>query len=523
MRAISVALLASSALGARISVHDDLQRDSRVNDDKDLQRDDTYPGQAPPGQSPVDTLADVPLPEPLTARQRSKDRTSLRFVRHMLQMAGADMNELFCSRSEDDCATVDEYPGYNTHSEMRFDEVVTELAKTPEREVRGEIRRLGDLGYLIFNDLLWHNDWKTFPIGADIEDHRKSRPVGDVLMGHNSPAWNRQMIRESAEEFFRGRESLNERDLVRWNNKLLHKILMDIDMTDEEEANFEEYKGASTTMSTLPRWLVSSLRWVFGLRSARNTRDEILEKYQEAFDRDTRGLIPPLEGRDKRFMADMLLTALTSAGGLSVPSVMIIALAVLNGGETYGEVVMPDWQNFDLTHRNIEQVVLECVRRFPVVVGFPWWDPENQEFRTVLNVAMSLRDPRAWEAPREFRLRPLSEYHERRGVGTKIGVAWAQQGIGMNGLTPDSRGCPGQELSVVIVSEILRAYMPTQHQWTVTETETIQIHEGPSAVNSFTLVRNGHGAEHIATQAATTPAPENDDEADAENMGSWWR
>jgi len=503
MRGIYLALLASGAFGARIAVHEDLQRDG------------SYPGPS----TAVDTLASIPLPVPLTADQRMRDRTSLTFVRHMLAMSGSDYSETFCSRSEDDCATVDEYPGYDTHTEMRYDVVVEELAKTPEREVRGEISRLGDLGYLIFNDLLWANDWKTFPIGSDLEDHRKGRPVADALMGSNSAAWSREMIRASAEEFFQGRESFNQRDLIRWNNKLLHKILMDMDITDEQEIVFEDYKGSSTTMSTLPRWLVSSLRWVFGVHGARNTRDELIESYEQAFDRDTRGLIPTLQGRDKRFLADLLLTALTSAGGLSVPSAMGISFAVLHGAETYGEVVFPEWQNFELTNRNIEQVVLESVRRFPVVVGFPWWDPENQSFRTVLNLAMSMRDPRAWEAPKEFRLRPLSEYHEQRGTGTKIGTAWAQQAVGHNGLTPDSRGCPGQELSVVILSEILRAYMPTQHQWTATPLDGgIQVTEGPCGANDFTLTRHGHVHEGIEVHHMTTPAPENQDEADAEAM-----
>jgi hypothetical protein len=508
MRAIYLALLAGGAFGARVATHKDLQRD--------VQKDVSYPG---PNPDAVDTLASIPLPVALTPEQRMRDRTSLTFVRHMLAMKDAEYTELFCSYSEDDCATVDEYPGYDTHTEMRLDVVVEELAKTPEREVRGEIVRLGDLGYLIFNDLLWANDWKTFPIGADLADHRKGRPVADALMGSNSEAWSREMIRESAEEFFRGRESFNQRDMIRWNNKLLHKILMDLDLTDEEETIFEDYKGSSTTMSTLPRWLVSGLRWVFGLHQGRETRDMLLEKYQEAFDRDTRGLIPALEGRDKRFMADLLLTALTSAGGLSVPSVMGNAFGILHGAESYGNVVFPEWQTFELTNRNVEQFVLETVRRHPVVVGFPWWDPENQSFRTVLNLAMSMRDPRAWEAPLEFRLRPLSEYHEQRGTGTKIGVAYAQQAIGNNGLTPDSRGCPGQELSVVIISELLRAYVPTQHQWTATPPSGgIQITEGPSKCNDYTITRHGHIHQGIAEHHMTTPAPQNQDEADAEAM-----
>lgn len=497
MRTICLALWLSEAFGARISTQlGDLERES--------------------GFLPVDTLAAISLPEPLTARQRRLDRTSLRFLRHMVGMKGNEIDEVFCSYSQDDCATVDEYPGRNTHSELRLDAVVSQLADVPQREVRGEIRRLGDLGYLIFNDLLWHNDWMTFPIGADLEDHRKGRPIADALMGSNSAAWSRDMIRQSAEEFFQGRESFNQRDLTRWNNKLLHKILMDMDLTDEEEDAFESYKGSSTIVATVPRWLASGLRWAFGLGSARDTRNELLEKYQESIDRDTRGIIPAIEGHDKRFLADLFLTALTSAGGLSVPSVMGITFGVLNGAEAYGSVVMPDWQDFTLTNRNIEQFVLECIRRFPVVVGFPWWDPESLSFRTVLNLAMSLRDPTAWESPKEFRLRPLNEYHERRGMGTKIGVAWAEQGIGHNGFTPDSRGCPGQELSVVILSEILRAYMPTQREWGVDG--GIQITEGPSSASGYTVTRKGAMPGTMSTEVPATPPPRNQDEADAESM-----
>jgi len=513
MRAIWFALLASGASGARVGTQKD-----------DLQRESTHPGYLNNGADP---LADIELPVRLTARQRAKDRTSLRFIRHMLTLAGTDNNEAFCPQSTDNCSTIDGFPGHDTHTEMRFDHVVEELAKTPEREVRGEIRRLGDLGYLIFNDLLWANDWKTFPIGADLEDHRKHRPTADLLMGSDSPAWNRATVRRMAEHFFEGRESLNQRDMNRWIHKLFHKLMLDMDITDEEETDFAAYKSSSTTISTLPRWLVSGFRWAVGLNAAREKRDEWLARYVSAIDADTRGIIPQLDDpRDKRFLADFILTAITSAGGLSTPTVMSVALGALHGASAYeyGEVLPADQRR--LTNSNIEQLVLESVRRFPVVVGFPWWDPENLSFRTVMNVAMSLRDPRAWEGPKEFRLRPLSEYHERRGMGTKIGTAWAQQAQGNHGLTPDSRGCPGQELSVVISTEFLRAYMATQDEWSVAVMPEggLQITEGPTSVNDFTITRNGAAPVNIDDPVPMTiPAPENDDEEMAESASSWWR
>jgi hypothetical protein len=144
-----------------------------------------------------------------------------------------------------------------------------------------------------------------------------------------------------------------------------------------------------------------------------------------------------------------------------------------------------------ITKGNVEQLVLECTRRFPVVVGFPMWTPDMSK-RHVLNIAMALRDHRKWSDPLEFKLRPLSEYHEKVGSGTKIGLAWAEQGKGPGGLTQDSRGCPGQELSVVIISEFLRAMIPMQDEWSVTEMPSggVKITEGPCAASAFTLSRN---------------------------------
>lgn len=306
-------------------------------------------------------------------------------------------------------------------------------------------------------------------------------------------------------------------------NKIFHKIMLDMDLTDEEEQSFQDYKGSSTIISTLPRWVVSGFRWAFGLNTARQQRDVWLDKYQEQMDRDTRGIIPALEGRDRRFLADLILTAATSAGGISVPSIIGITMGILHGGENYDSgPVLPQNQR-KLTSGNLEQMALETVRRFPVVVGFPWWDPENLSFRTVLNIAMAMRDPRAWEAPKEFQLRPLSEYHERKGMGSKIGTAWAQQGIGYNGLTPDSRGCPGQEMSVVIITEFLRAFMPSQDEWHVSTEGPIQITEGPSGTSDFTITRHGHAAEDIGTHHLATPAPESAEEADAESLAGLWR
>lgn len=451
--------------------------------------------------TPGDSLANEQLPAPLSDLQRSRDRTSLPYIQNMLSMVRQDYSTSFCSGSagsNDGCLTSDGFPGATTHNELSFSQVTQQLASVPEMEVSGQVRRLGDLGYFIFNDIMWEDDWKTFPIGADLEDHRKARPIADAVLGSDSTAWSTGMIREKAQEFFQGRNSFTQADLSKWINKLLHKIMLDMDITDAEEAEFEQYKSQSFILSLLPKTLLSLIQTVVPevaaqIAALKQMRENLLDKYQEALDTDTRGIIQRFSNaRDKKFVADLFLTGLTSAGGLSVPSLMGIGFAVLHGAEAYGSVVLPD---FELRNNNIEQFVLECARRFPAVVGFPMWDPTLTS-RHVLNLPLALRDPLVWEAPREFRLRPLSEYHETAGTGTKIGVAWAQQAKGNHGITPDSRGCPGQDLSVVIMSEMFRAYMSSQHEWSVAGVDgAVQITEGPSGTSDYTVVRNGASPE----------------------------
>lgn len=446
------------------------------------------------------------LPKPLTLKEREYDRSSLGFVYGMLKMKGNSYTDTFCSRSEDQCATVDGYPGSNSHSELTYHVVANELEKTPAKEVSGEIRRLGDLGYFIFNDLLWSDDWKTFPIGADIEDHQKHRPTADLLMGSDSHAWNKEMIQDAVKKFFDGRKTMTKEDYNAFVTRLFHKILLNMELTEFEVIDFEKYKAGSMKVSLFPRWLVGTLDSAFGLSWARKQRELWLEKYEAAMDRDTRGIIPKLQGRDKRFFADLLLTSMTSAGGLSVPTVIDVVLGIVYGGET------SPWKVEDrrITEANLLPLILETVRRYPAVVGFPSWSPDQKK-RYVLNLAMALRDPRAWSDAEEFKLRPLSEYHKTVGSGSKIGVAWAEQAKGPNGLTPDSRGCPGQELSIVIVSEFLRHLMPMQSEWIVTDKPQsgIKIIEGPCAATPFTLTRGADPSApcHLSADPEPTSEP----------------
>lgn len=427
------------------------------------------------------------LPPKLTIEQREMDRASLSYIWSSQQCQTCSLKEMYCPRSTDGCKTVDGWPKNHLHY-LTFDKVVEELAETPQREVTGMIRRLGDLGGFIFNDLLWAKDWKTFPIGADLEDHRKVRPVADRILGRGSKAWDRDMIRGMVEDFFQGNKEIKEDIVKKWVTKVLHKILFNMDITDIEASDFEEYKSASLSVSILPRWLAFDS--ITGLSDIQYKRDLLLEKYMHAIKVDTRGLYPKLRGHDLRFAADFALTAMTSAGGVSVPLVIRHALAVVFGDQSplsLGER--------KLTSETLEPLTYEVIRRYPVVLGFPWWTPDL-EHRVIPNMGMALLDPKAWDKPEEFKLR-TAEYTKKAGTGDKIGVAFAEQAKGYQGLTPDSRGCPARDLTMTIVTEFLRGIMITQGEWMVTEMpqEGIKMPEGGlGLMEDFTLTRGQIGA-----------------------------
>merc|ERR1740117_2003771 len=90
---------------------------------------------------------------------------------------------------------------------------------------------------------------------------------------------------------------------------------------------------------------------------------------------DVRGIYAQFElgeGRNLRFAADFFLTAFTAAGGISLPSVINHVLALVHGAAP----VNLEGSDRVLTESNVEQFVLETVRFFPLVLGFPMWAPD---------------------------------------------------------------------------------------------------------------------------------------------------
>lgn len=509
----AVDMVAAEDNGASVQ---DLQRTINVN----------YPGKAV-----HDRLADVVPVAPLPKWQLRQNRATISYLHWGLTNKAYDnytrfYNE-FAFESDEFGAT--SFRETIEHVELTFATVVEELPKTPEKEVNGTMIRMGDLGGYVFNHYLWdvyEDDWTSFPIGtSDISLHRVVRPLADYLMGVGSPVWSQEILQNHAEEFLATRNTLNNTDLRLWTNKLFHKLFLDIDMTDQDAQDFEDYKSEYITVSVLPTWLAGSLGWALNIQSVKDRRRLWINRYVQAIQNDVRvdpvtqrGLYAQfeLEGRNLRYTADFFLTAFTAAGGISMPSTINHVLALVHGA---GPVNLEGSDRI-LTDDNVDQFVLETIRYFPLVVGFPMWYPDSSS-RISYAVGMAIRDPRVWDEPWAFKLRPLSEYHEEVGLGTKIGVGWAQQAKGYDGLTPDSRGCPAQDLSFVAIKEFMKVYMRNQDDWSVLSAPDEGIYIGDdSQANAFTIHRPSYVPPVIPVDVSTNAsAPDSAFDGSAVDVG----
>ena len=227
----------------------------------------------------------------------------------------------------------------------------------------------------------------------------------------------------------------------------------------------------------LPDALVDKIQFVSKLDVVRDYRKEMIPKYQEAIKKDSRGLIPDKfkTNEDLNFLlASNMMDSLLFAGGLSVPSAIGVSLAVLYAGDN-SPMTLKDRHDLakDADHMQVAQFVFESIRRYPPVVGFPWWNTEEKnDFRTVMNLAMAQRDPMKWGNDAEsFVLRDPSKYSELMGVSWAAPETdWDYQGdtwkasTGVHNYGDMARECPAKELSFIMATEFIEGFLKDAKQ-----------------------------------------------------------
>lgn len=363
--------------------------------------------------------------------------------------------------------------------------VTAEMEAAPGKLRSGKIVKGNDLGYNHLNNYLFLDDgeYKTVSLGQSPATHKWMRPILDRLMGQSATTWSAALLRKKAQEFFE-KESFMTRDalyipggdIAVWVTQVLHEILLGKKMSKGEAVYFGLLQNAALLTSTLhavPSKIMAVTTQVRRLRSHR------IKEYMSLIKRDGRGVFPPgltgeAPGGKLYRLAANILDALMFAGGISVRNLLINGMHILHSQHSPLPVGENDFR--PLKSKDVPAFVYEVVRRFPAVVGVPWWDEgydanrggSHFTKRTIMNLGQALRDYRVWGMDyMDFRLRPMETYEKL------IGVAWAQP---TNELTdggklgPYSMGCPAQSLSITMITEFFKEWVRVQDSWVLTST-----------------------------------------------------
>eukprot|EP00933_Yihiella_yeosuensis_P039804 TRINITY_DN33985_c0_g1_i1.p1 TRINITY_DN33985_c0_g1~~TRINITY_DN33985_c0_g1_i1.p1 ORF type:complete len:872 (+),score=172.75 TRINITY_DN33985_c0_g1_i1:712-3327(+) len=159
---------------------------------------------------------------------------------------------------------------------------------------------------------------------------------------------------------------------------------------------------------------------------------EVQAEYRSKIESNLPSEVP--EG-ERQMVAQGVLEAFVFAGGLSVPSTIHAAVSMMFASPelfapTQAEIV-----------QNLDAFVYEVTRMFPAVQGFCYWADGNRE---ILSLNAALRDPAVWGSDaNRFTLKPLELYRQNH-------VGFASQAKGTPG-SFDSKGCPGQQLTLDVV------------------------------------------------------------------------
>jgi len=411
----------------------------------------------------------------------------LRYFTDMILLKLKPYSDVFYARSEDGGVTA-AFPGPGATSYLTQKDVAEKLASVPARQKAGEIWRSNPdsyLGFLRLPDNWWTDvEPRGIALGCTVKQHTWLRPVLDDMVGTDA-GWTAASLREDADAFIAERRDTTgtfkvQNDVKVFGQIAIHKQMFGKALSVGDAQEITDQQTKLTLMSTLPKQVldVEFVAKGLGLPGALKFRKKYLARYGEWL-KTSKYAAPPwsLDEAQLTYLASAALDAVLFAGGLSVASVISCALAVAYAAES----PLP-MSAESRTAAVAPQLVWETIRYFPAVVGFPWFEDDTLKQRTILALAMALRDPRAWGDDAEtFRLRPLADY-------ARLSVAFADQAVDAEDGTM-SRVCPAKEFALVFCVEFVRAMFAAEAGWAVAEPEKITFEGSTPFVSEFVFER----------------------------------
>jgi hypothetical protein len=338
----------------------------------------------------------------------------------------------YCSHSEDDCATIDGFPGNNLLQYASWKMVAEDLKTLPARLDSGEVVRLNELGWQRLSDSLWLDDYpitgyKSILLALNLTDQAFFRPIADQLFAMRSKVAVEDGVRDFIADSMK-----NGPQVADSTQKLLHKVVLGLDISEMEASELSSLQTQSLVfLPFAPSWVTNALEPVLKLR---NTRKKWIERYLAVIEKNPHGLFPDhLSNRQAYLIASAISDTMIFAGGFSIQQGFQTLLALMYQKNS----PVPT----DLDAKAAETVVWEALRLYPLVGALPYWDLKEQR-HVWPNLFMAMWDKKAWgHDAMEYRLRPLEVYKQ------KAGIAFGEPAKG--------RGCPGQELTIAILTEFV--------------------------------------------------------------------
>lgn len=375
------------------------------------------------------------------------------------------------------------YNGY-VECKERMSKLAEQLGTNNED---GQVYRENFLGFNRLNSKCWPElgDKSMIGLGYSQEDHALVRPLIDKLVGPNGN-WQKEAIKQAASKFWEGRTKFSpHKDFSPFIQKQIHKAQLSLDLTDEEAADFCKFQSSMLIAIGVPDQVVD-LVWNPVLKGDKllEERKKWLAKYETALKAMWPEEVAKLSPSQLDLVKSSLMDSALFAGGQSVKTVLYYCFNLLFG--EWGRTNVPEKAR-ELSEDNLWSFVLEVVRRFPPVAGFVYrhrsTSPNTPDQRTILNLSWAQRDPAVWDDPDGFVMRPLSEYHEKS-------IGWAEMSDSKDN-SSNNHSCPGKDFSLVLITELMRAFFLTcaedgkvnTEKWTASlKPEEIKINEigGPT-------------------------------------------
>ena len=343
---------------------------------------------------------------------------------------------------------------------MNHEDVVKKLKESSEKfgtnNINGSIERQNNLGFQRLNGVIWSElENPVIGLGQTQENHAFVRPYMDKLVGINGN-WTKNLITEYVNDFFHNRNTFNTSEFQIWTTIVLHKIHLGMVITWEEATSFMDMQGKLLRTIPFEEELINNsvMREITGLNDTLNMKKVWINKYIIAI----KELLPESKTMNNErltLLASNIMDSILFAGGQSVPSVLSRCITLLYSKWLYDKL----GNNFKLSiNNNLHNYIMEVIRYFPPVSGFVYKNrsfgdgPSNSVY-LCLHTAQS--DKKVWGADaHEFKLRSIQEYNCNM-------VAWANQAIGYDKYKNNSRACPGKDLSIVMISEMMMGFIRT--------------------------------------------------------------